>query len=132
MAEDSTNTQVKEGTLKNGNPINRERQFGQPNGNKQGKGFWKKESTPRYRLEQMLKMNEVEIKEVMEDPSTPLFDRKVAGCLLNESQFKNLELMINQVYGPPKQKTELSLDQKDCSVSINIKDFKQQDDRVLV
>ena len=36
--ENLTNTQVK-GKLKNGNPINESAQFGNPNGNKQGRGL---------------------------------------------------------------------------------------------
>ena len=33
----------------------KERQFGQPNGNKRHSGAWKKEDTARYKLEQMMK-----------------------------------------------------------------------------
>ena len=37
------------------------RQFGQPEGNKSSRGAWKKEDTPRYKLEQMMKLDEDEL-----------------------------------------------------------------------
>ncbi|MBO7131948.1 hypothetical protein J6V85_01620 [Candidatus Saccharibacteria bacterium] len=127
MLNNTTNTQVKQQTLKNGNPINRERQFGQPNGNKQGKGFWKKENTPRFKLEQMLMMDENEIVGIINDKTRSLFERKVTKSLFNEESFKGLELMINQVYGPPKQKIDLDYDNDEhYNISFVVKDFRKE------
>lgn len=101
-----TNTPAKQGTYKVGNkkpPI--ERQFGQPNGNPRHNGAWKKEDTARYKLEQMLKLPEDELKAVATDKDAPLFERKLATCIA-KGQWKEIEGMMNQVYGLPKQKIE--------------------------
>lgn len=92
----STNTQVGNPTGKGGfgdNPHNR------------GKGFWKRESTPRYKLEQMMKLSEHELKAIAKDDSAPLFERKLAQCIA-KGEWREIESMINQVYGQPKQTIE--------------------------
>ena len=83
----------------------KERQFGQPNSNPRHNGAWKKTDTARYKLEQMLKLDEDELKLVFNDPKSSLFERKLAGCIRN-GDWKVLEGMMNQVYGQPKQKVE--------------------------
>lgn len=70
-----------------------------------GHGFWKKEDTPRYKLEQMMKMTEPELLEVVKDANAPYFERKLA-IAINQSDWKTIESMINQVYGQPKQVVE--------------------------
>lgn len=80
-------------------------QFGQPNGNPRHNGAWKKEDTARYKLEQMLKLPEEELKAVATDREAPLFERKLATCIA-KGQWKEIEGMMNQVYGQPKQKIE--------------------------
>lgn len=80
----------------------KERQFGQPNGNKRHSGAWRKEDTARYKLEQMMKLNEEELRAVAEDRSAPLFERKIALAIAR-SDWKTLEAMTNQVYGYPAQ-----------------------------
>ena len=98
----STTKQVKgQGKLKNGNPINVSAQFGQPNGNPRHNGSWKKEDTARYKLEQMLKLSEAELRELASDSEAPLFERKLATCIA-KGQWKEIEGMMNQVYGAPK------------------------------
>lgn len=82
-----------------------ETRFGQPNGNPRHNGSWKKEDTARYKLEQMLKLSEKELKAVTIDKDAPLFERKLATCIAN-GQWKEIEGMMNQVYGLPKQKIE--------------------------
>ena len=81
------------------------RQFGQPEGNPMSHGGWKKEDTPRYKLEQMMKLNEKELMEVFNDKKTPLFERKLAQAIA-KGNWKEIEGMINQVYGTPKATTE--------------------------
>lgn len=106
MENETTAKQVK--TLKNGNPINVARQFGQPNGNPRHNGAWKKEDSARYKLEQMLKLSEEDLKAVATDKEAPLFERKLATCIA-KGQWKEIEGMMNQVYGQPKQKIETTV-----------------------
>lgn len=102
MSNNSTTKQVKsQPTLKNGNPINVSAQFGQPNGNPRHSGAWKKEDTARYKLEQMLKLSEDELRLLAIDKEAPLFERKLATCIA-KGQWREIEGMMNQVYGQPK------------------------------
>lgn len=81
------------------------RQFGQPEGNKMAHGFWKKESTARYKLEQMMKLNKSDLSAIIKDADAPVFEHKLARCLL-DGNWKEIEGMMNQVYGYPKQEVE--------------------------
>lgn len=104
------NNATKQAHVKAGNggiipPANR--QFGQPNGNPRHNGAWKKEDTPRYKIEQMVKMTESEIVDIANDPNAPLFERRIARSLLKENDWKTTESMLNQVYGAPKQHLEV-------------------------
>lgn len=82
-----------------------DKRFGQPNGNPRHNGAWKKEDTARYKLEQMMKLSEAELRKVASDDEAPLFERKLATCIA-KGQWKEIEGMLNQVYGQPKQKIE--------------------------
>ena len=95
------------------------RQFGQPGGNKSSRGAWKKEDTARYKLEQMMRLDEPELKKVFQDRNRPLFERKLAG-FINKGDWKTIESMINQVYGAPKQQTETTLDVKPSAIEIKV------------
>lgn len=106
MVENVTTKQVKsQGSTRfgqpNGNPINKATQFGQPNGNPRNNGSWKKEDTPRYKMEQMIKLTHNELLAIANDENAPLFDRRIAKSLLKENDFKTTERIINQVYGSP-------------------------------
>ena len=83
----------------------KERQFGQPNGNPRHNGAWRKEDTPRYKLELMIKMTEAELRSIVDDTETPFFERKLAACI-SKADWVTLQGMINQVYGSPKQQVE--------------------------
>ena len=78
-----------------------DKQFGQPNGNPRHNGAWKKEDTARYKLEQMLKLTEGELRSLASDSEAPLFERKLATCIA-KGQWREIEGMMNQVYGAPK------------------------------
>lgn len=82
-----------------------DKQFGKEGGNKQGRGFWKKENTPRYKLEKMMQLTQAELAEIQTDKYAPAFERKLAACIL-AGEWKEIESMINQVYGMPKQPVE--------------------------
>ena len=102
MEQKQSDSRTKQGEYKVGNkkpPI--ERQFGKPNGNPRHNGAWKKEDTARFKLEQMLKLTEPELKELAGDKDAPLFERKLATCIA-KGQWKEIEGMMNQVYGAPK------------------------------
>lgn len=78
-----------------------DKQFGKPNGNPRHNGAWKKEDTARYKLEQMLKLSESELRSLAQDKDAPLFERKLATCIAT-GKWKEIEGMMNQVYGQPK------------------------------
>lgn len=78
-----------------------DKQFGQPNGNPRHNGAWKKTDTARFKLEQMLKLTEGELRALAQDSEAPLFERKLATCIA-KGQWKEIEGMMNQVYGAPK------------------------------
>lgn len=65
-------------------------------------GGWKKEDTPRYKLEQMMKLSIKELEVVVRDEEAPLFERKIAKCLV-EGDWKTIREMTAEVYGTPKQ-----------------------------
>ena len=79
--------------------------FGGSKANPRNPGGWKKEDTARYKLEQMLKLSESELKQIAKNQEAPLFERKLAVCIAN-GNWKEIEGMMNQVYGQPKQKIE--------------------------
>ena len=83
-----------------------DKRFGQPNGNPQGHGFWRKEDTARYKLEQMLKLDEKTLERIANDRQAPVFERRIAKSILKETDFSTTEKMINQVYGQPKATQE--------------------------
>lgn len=100
----------------------KETQFGQPNGNKRRQGFWDITATPRYKLEQMMKLNKDELESILNDDEAPLFERRLARSLLTENDFKTTEAMINQIYGAPKQVQETKLEAELTSVEVTFKD----------
>lgn len=104
----ATNKPTKQGIVKTGRGGQmppKEHQFGQPNGNPRHNGAWRKEDTPRYKLEQMMKLTEQELVRIYGDKSAPYFERKLARAI-NQGDWKVIEAMINQVYGQPKQSVE--------------------------
>ena len=109
----SSNNATKQANVKAGRggvvpPV--DKQFGQPNGNPRHNGAWKKEDTARYKLEQMLKMSEGELRSLASDSEAPLFERKLATCIA-KGQWREIEGMMNQVYGQPRQPIYHSLDE---------------------
>lgn len=73
------------------------RQFGQPDGNKRHNGSWHKEDTPRYWLETMMNMSEEELEAII-NGNEPYFKKKIAGCIKN-GEWKEIKEMIQEVYG---------------------------------
>lgn len=114
-------TGTPEKTLKNGNPISKEHQFGQPNANPSGHGFWKKEATARFKLERMIEMSDDQLTAVLYDKTASRFERDLAQVLLDQpldkdekydasSKWKIIAEMINQVYGYPKVQQQVEME----------------------
>lgn len=104
----TTNNPTKEGKVKSEVGYKKppkEHQFGASQANPRHNGAWRKEDTPRYKLEQMMKLSEKELRAIADDESAPYFERKIARCI-NKGDWKVVESMINQVYGQPKQSVE--------------------------
>lgn len=110
----STTKQVKvkpKKTLKNGNPINTETQFGGPRANPRHNGAWKKEDTLRYKWEQIIKMTDAELEELLKDPTIGRVEQMTAEVLLSRSmkpteKIAVLDKLATQIYGQPKQLVE--------------------------
>lgn len=84
-----------------------DKQFGKPTGNPRHNGAWKKEDTPRFKLEQMMKLSADELRKVAESKDAPLFERKLATAI-NKGQWRELKEMIQEVYGKPKESVDLT------------------------
>lgn len=85
----------------------KDKQFGQPNGNPRHNGAWKKEDTARFKLERMLEMSKAQLQDIENDDNAPLFEQKLAMCI-RTGRWKEIESMINQVYGAPKQTQDIT------------------------
>ena len=70
-------------------------------------GAWKKEDTPRFKLEQMMKLSADELRKVAEDKDAPLFEQKLAIAIKN-GQWREIKEMIQEVYGKPKENIDLT------------------------
>ena len=114
MSENRDKTPTQQGDYEVGNkkpPKNR--QFGQPEGNPRHNGAWHKADTPRYKMEQMMKMTDAELEAAKADQTKTAFERAFANVLylsrtatdIEEAQkcMAILEKMVNQVYGPMPQ-----------------------------
>lgn len=111
MTDKKTTTKQEKPTLKNGNPINEAAQFGKPNGNPRHNGAWKKEDTIRYKWEQMLKMDDEELRAVLLDQKASRVEHMTAEVLLANDMKPTDKLFAmtqfaNQIYGMPKQVNE--------------------------
>lgn len=70
-------------------------------------GAWKKESTPRYKLEKMMELEEDELRAIAEDKKSPLFERKLA-IAIRKGEWREIKEMIQEVYGKPKENIDLT------------------------
>lgn len=74
-------------------------------------GGWKKEDTPRYKLEKMMKMSEDELLKLVQDKDAPYFERTLAWAM-SQKDWKTMREMIAEVYGVPKQTIEQTVIEK--------------------
>jgi len=70
-------------------------------------GGWKKENTARYKLELLIQMSDHELATLIDDPTTPRFDKNMA-IAVQKGEWREIDSMINQVYGKPKESIDLS------------------------
>ena len=70
-------------------------------------GGWVKQDTPRFKLEQMMKLSEPDLRKVAEDKDAPLFERKLATAIA-KGQWREIKEMIQEVYGKPKESVDLT------------------------
>lgn len=70
-------------------------------------GGWKKSDTPRYKLEQMMKLSEPELVEVIDNEDAPLFERKIANAI-RDGNWLVVREMIDQVYGKAKESVDVT------------------------
>ena len=70
-------------------------------------GAWKKESTPRFKLEKMMELEEDELRAIAEDKKAPLFERKLAVAI-RKGEWREIKEMIQEVYGKPKESVDLT------------------------
>lgn len=88
------------------------RQFGQENGNKPGKGFFTVDKSLRYRLQQVSKMSLDELKDLVHDPKAGEYEKNIARTLVElsamepEKRWRVLEGLTNQDSGMPKQQID--------------------------
>lgn len=103
-------TPTKQGDYEVGNkrpPKNR--QFGQPGGNPRHNGAWKKEDTARYKLQQMIKMSDEELRNVAEDKNEAKFVQTFARAI-HKGDVETALKILNQVEGMPKQHIDANVE----------------------
>lgn len=105
ISEDSATNQVdSKGRFKKGNKPKAGFHTNPENINK---GGWKKEDTPRYKLEQMMKLSEMELSLIIEDDGLPLFERRLAKAII-KGDWGVIRQIIHEVYGTPKDSIDLN------------------------
>lgn len=82
-----------------------ETRFGGERANPRGHGFFKKEDTPRYKIERLLPMSDKELEEVAHDKNASRFEQVIA-LAIHKGDIKTVLELVNQVYGTPKQQVE--------------------------
>ena len=88
------------------------RQFGQVEGNPRHNGAWRKEDTLRFKLQQVAKMSEEELRGLIADPNTGEFEKNAARTIIEmaglepNKRWQILEGLTNQDSGYPKQQVE--------------------------
>ena len=70
-------------------------------------GGWVKSDTPRFKLEQMMKLGGVQLQEIIDDPASPMFEQKLAQAIIN-GEWREIKEMIQEVYGKPKESVDVN------------------------
>ena len=88
-------------------------------------GGWRKSDTPRFKLEQMMKLAEPELSKVAEDKDAPFFERKLA-IAISKGEWREIKEMIQEVYGKPKESVELSNPDGNLTPTVRIIDERRK------
>lgn len=88
-------------------------------------GSWKKEDTPRYKIEKMMTMTESELSAIVKDKDASYFERTIAVAI-SEKQWKTIREMIHEVYGTPKQSVDLTSGGEKIKTVVEIIDARSQ------
>ena len=70
-------------------------------------GGWVKSDTPRFKLEQMMKLGSADLQDVVDNPQSPVFETKLAQAIL-DGQWREIKEMIQEVYGKPKESVDVT------------------------
>lgn len=89
-------------------------------------GAWKKEDTPRYKLEQMMKLSEEELTEIAGNKEAPLFENKLARAML-DGNWQVIKEMTQEVYGKPKESVDLTSGGETIKALVQFVDENDQD-----
>lgn len=89
-------------------------------------GGWRKQDTPRYKLEKMMKLSHKELQEFALDEDQPLFDRKLAKFIA-DGDWKTIKEMVSEVYGTPKQSLDLTSAGEQIQTVVKIIDAREDD-----
>ena len=90
-------------------------------------GGWVKSDTPRYKLEQMMKLPEPDLRKIAEDKAAPLFERKLATAIA-KGQWREIKEMIQEVYGKPKESVDVTTQGESINMPVvRIIDDRQRD-----
>lgn len=99
------------------------RQFGQKDGNPRGRGFWKKEESLRWKLQQVAKMTTEELQDLLSNPEVGEFEKNAARTILEmggldpNRRWQILEGLTNQDSGFPKQQVDQTISEVPPSLS---------------
>ena len=89
-------------------------------------GGWVKSDTPRFKLEQMMKLGGADLQDIVDDPQSPVFEKKLAQAIL-DGQWREIKEMIQEVYGKPKESVELSNPDGNLTPTVRIIDERTKD-----
>ena len=84
-------------------------------------GSWVKSDTPRYKLEQMMKLSEDELNEIASDKGLPLFENKLAIAII-EGNWNVIKEMTQEVYGKPKEIVDVTTNGESLIPTVKIID----------
>ena len=72
-------------------------------------GGWRKEDTPRFKLEQMMKLGFADLQDIVDEPLSPVFEKKLAQAIL-DGEWREIKEMIQEVYGKPRESVDVTTD----------------------
>lgn len=87
-------------------------------------GHWKKEDTPRFKLEKMMSLTEEELEVIVKDKNASYFERTIAFAM-SQKDWKTIREMMHEVYGTPKQSVDVTSGGDKIQTVVRIIDERQ-------